>query len=65
MEFEVVKAKEKPRKVTDWSQLSFAMSHEFRTPWTVYWDFHPCWVSLINEEQQEYIKLIQISGAYA
>jgi hypothetical protein len=65
MEFEVVKAKEKPRKVTDWSQLFLIWvmnsgPHERYTGIFILVE----WAWLSNEEQQEY-KLIQISGAYA
>jgi hypothetical protein len=65
MEFEVVKAKEKPRKVTDWSQLFFNMSHEL-DPMNGILGFSSLLSEpgLSNEEQQD-IKLIQISGAYA
>jgi signal transduction histidine kinase len=67
MEFEVV-AKEKAEESDRLKSAFLAnMSHEFRTPMNGILGFSSLLSEpgLSNEEQQEYIKLIQISGAYA
>jgi PAS domain S-box-containing protein len=66
MEFEVVKAKEKAEESDRLKSAFLAnMSHEFRTPMNGILGFSSLLSEpgLSNEEQQEYIKLIQISGA--
>ncbi|MGK0255387.1 MAG: PAS domain S-box-containing protein [Mariniflexile sp.] len=66
LEFELIKAKEKAEESDRLKSAFLAnMSHEFRTPMNGILGFSSLLSEpgLSNEEQQEYIKLIQISGA--
>jgi signal transduction histidine kinase len=62
MEFEVVKAKEKAEE-SDRLKSFTNMSHEFNSYERYFGIFILVGAWINNEEQQEYIKLIQISGA--
>ncbi|MFQ3173548.1 MAG: PAS domain S-box-containing protein [Flavobacterium sp.] len=66
LEFELINAKEKAEESDRLKSAFLAnMSHEFRTPMNGILGFSSLLSEpgLSNEEQQEYIKLIQISGA--